>query len=77
MDANFISAFREAAPYIHYLNGKTLVLSIGSHIVRDDNFPRLARDIALLNSLGMKMVIVHGVRGFLEDNGLDGEYVRD
>ena len=77
MDTNFISAFREAAPYIHYLNGKTIVLSVGSHIVRSENFPRLARDIALLNSLGMKIVIIHGVRGFLEDNGMDGDYVRD
>ena len=77
MDTNFISAFREAAPYIHYLNGKTIVLSVGSHIVRHQNFPRLARDIALLNSLGMKIVLIHGVRGFLEDNGMAGDYVRD
>ena len=72
--SSFVQAFREAAPYIHYLHGKTIVLAVSSHVLRSECFSSLARDIALLNSLGVRMVIVHGVRAFLEEYGMAGEY---
>lgn len=67
-EPSFVSAFREAAPYIHYLHDKTVVLSISSHVLASGHFPALAQDIALLNSLGVRIVLIHGVRSFMEEN---------
>lgn len=74
MNNSFVTSFREAAPYIHYLHGKTIVLAMSSHIINEEHFPSLARDIALLNSLGIRIVLVHGVRHFLEKKGLSKNY---
>ncbi|MBO7080474.1 MAG: amino-acid N-acetyltransferase [Neisseriaceae bacterium] len=65
-EASFSAIFREAAPYIHYLRGKVVVLAMSTHVLRAENFSLLAQDIALLNSLGVRVVLVHGIRGFLE-----------
>ena len=59
---SFVHAFREAAPYIHYLRGKTVVLALSSEVVRAESFALLAQDINLLASLGVQLVLVHGVR---------------
>ncbi len=59
---SFVHAFREAAPYIHYLRGKTVVLAISSEVVRAESFALLAQDLNLLASLGVQLVLVHGVR---------------
>lgn len=64
---SFVRAFREAAPYIHYLRDKTVVLAISSHIVASPNFAHLAQDISLLGNLGIKVVVVHGVRKYIND----------
>lgn len=63
----FVRAFREAAPYIHYLRDKTIVLAISSHVIAAEHFASLAQDISLLGSLGIKVVVVHGVRKYIND----------
>lgn len=63
----FVRAFREAAPYIHYLRDKTIVLAISSHVIAAESFTTLAQDISLLGSLGIKVVVVHGVRKHIND----------
>ena len=63
MDNNkFVSWFRDAAPYINANRGKTLVLMLGGEAVASPNFSAIIHDIALLNSLGIRLVIVHGAR---------------
>ena len=64
---SFVRAFREAAPYIHYLRDKTIVLAISSHVIAAEQFNTLAQDISLLGSLGIKVVVVHGVRKYIND----------
>ncbi len=54
--------FREAAPYIHAHRGKTFVLALDSDAIASPNFTKLIHDIALLNSLGIKLVITFGAR---------------
>ncbi|WP_025563304.1 amino-acid N-acetyltransferase [Psychromonas sp. SP041] len=57
-----INWFRNSAPYINAHRHKTFVLMIGGEALETDNFQYIINDIALLNSLGVKLVLVHGVR---------------
>lgn len=68
MTESFVGAFREAAPYIRLLHGKTVVLAVLSPVLRSPNFAGLAQDIALLNNLGVRVVLMHGIRAFLPQN---------
>ncbi len=63
---NFVAAFRQSAPYIHAHRGKTFVLAFSGEAVADEHFPLLIQDLALLNSLGVRLVIVHGARPQIE-----------
>ena len=63
---NFIQWFRAAAPYIHSHRGKTFVLHFGGELTDSAVFPHLIHDIALLNSLGIRIVIVFGARSRIE-----------
>lgn len=59
--------FRHSVPYIHTHQGKTFVLMIDSDAVYHENFSRLIYDIAVLQSLGVRLVIIHGARGQIDD----------
>ncbi|PCJ83848.1 MAG: amino-acid N-acetyltransferase [Thiotrichaceae bacterium] len=58
--------FRQSAPYIHSHRGKTFVILFGGEAVEHDGFAHLIHDIALLNSLGVRIVLVHGARSQIE-----------
>lgn len=58
--------FRNSAPYIHAHRGKTVVVLFGGEAVENDCFPHLINDIALLGSLGVRLVLVHGARPQIE-----------
>ena len=77
--ANFVHWFRAAAPYIHGFRGKTFVIAFGGELVADAGFVQLAHDVNLLNSLGVRLVLVHGVRpqveARLQENGTAIRYV--
>jgi len=57
-----INWFRNSAPYINAHRHKTFVLMLGGEALETDNFQDIINDIALLNSLGVKLILVHGVR---------------
>ena len=57
-----VAWFRNSAPYIHAHRDRTFVILFGGEAVENENFAHLIHDIALLNSLGVKMVLVHGAR---------------
>jgi len=59
---NSLDFFREAAPYIHQHRGKTVVLALGGHIIQHSCFVQVLKDIAILSTLGVKIVLVHGAR---------------
>ncbi|GAA5143445.1 amino-acid N-acetyltransferase [Thalassotalea piscium] len=59
--------FRNAAPYINAHRGKTVVLMFGGEAVLHPNFANIIHDIALLRSLGVKLVLVHGSRPQIEE----------
>lgn len=59
---DYVTWFRNAAPYINSHRGKTMVLMFGGEAVEHKNFVNIVHDIALLRSLGINLVIVHGAR---------------
>ncbi|MBN6742214.1 MAG: amino-acid N-acetyltransferase [Acidithiobacillus ferrivorans] len=58
--SGFVRGFRESSPYIHRFRGQTFVLNFGGNVLADGSIRSLAHDIALLNSLGINVVLVHG-----------------
>ncbi|MHB1604324.1 MAG: amino acid kinase family protein, partial [Acidithiobacillus ferrooxidans] len=57
---SFVRSFRESSPYIHRFRGQTFVINFGGDALADGSIRSLAHDIALLNSLGINVVLVHG-----------------
>ncbi len=63
----FISWFRRTVPYIQAHRGKTFVISFNGDAIEDTLFSELMQDFALLNSLGIQLILVHGIRPQLEE----------
>lgn len=61
-----IHGFRNAAPYINAHRGCVFVITFGGEAIAADTFPGLIHDIALLHSMGVKLVLVHGARPQIE-----------
>lgn len=57
----FLSFFRASSPYIHAYRGKTVVIYLSGESLQQDG-SELAHDLALLRSLGLKLVVVFGAR---------------
>ncbi|MGD8116291.1 MULTISPECIES: amino-acid N-acetyltransferase [unclassified Vibrio] len=57
-----VKGFRQSAPYVNAHRDKTMVIMIGGEAVADGNFANIISDLALLHSLGVKIVLVHGAR---------------
>lgn len=75
---SFVTWFRAAAPYIHAFRGKTFVVAFGGEVVDEGQLVHLSHDVALLASLGVRLVLVHGVRPQLEvlmaRQGIEAQY---
>lgn len=77
----FVRSFRNSSGYINAFRGRTFVVAFGGEMLTDEQFAPLVHDIALLNSLGIKLVLVHGARpqieAHLKERKLTSEYVND
>lgn len=62
----FINWFRSTAPYIHAHRQKTFIIHFSGEAVDDLKFAAMAEDFALLNGLGIRLILVHGIRPQLE-----------
>ena len=58
----FVPWFRSVAPYIHLHRGKTFVVGIAGEAIAAGKLQYLAQDLALIQSMGVKVVLVHGFR---------------
>jgi amino-acid N-acetyltransferase len=58
----FVNWFRASSPYIHAHRNKTFVVCFGGEAVLAEDFNHHVHDFALLNSLGIRLVLVHGIR---------------
>lgn len=62
-DARLVAWVRQAAPYIHAFRGRTFVIAFGGEALLDRTSAlALIHDIALLDSMGIRLVLVHGAR---------------
>ncbi len=59
---HFVPWFRSVAPYIHLHRGKTFVVAIAGEAIAAGKLQNLAQDLALIQSMGVKVVLVHGFR---------------
>jgi len=58
----FVPWFRSVAPYIHTHRGKTFVVGIAGEAIAAGKLQSIAQDLALIQSMGVKIVLVHGFR---------------
>lgn len=70
----FIQAFRQSAPYINAHRGKTFVILLDGEVLMSPQMTAITQDIALLNSLGIRIVLVHGSRPQI-DSVLDEQQI--
>jgi amino-acid N-acetyltransferase len=59
---DFVAALRAAAPYAHAHHGRVFVIAFGGEAAERPGFDTFVYDMALLHSLGVKLVLVHGAR---------------
>lgn len=58
----FVPWFRSVAPYIHMHRGKTFVVGVCGEAIAAGKLAHIAQDLALIQSMGVKIVLVHGFR---------------
>ena len=75
----FVPWFRSVAPYIHMHRGKTFVVGVVGEAIAAGKLANIATDLALIQSLGVKIVLVHGFRPQVEEQlvakGHQGRFV--
>nr|WP_319941691.1 amino-acid N-acetyltransferase [Aestuariirhabdus haliotis] len=64
--AEYVNFFRHSSPYINTHRGSTFVIQLGGATLADEGFDNIIHDIALLNSLGVRLVLVFGARPQIE-----------
>ena len=70
-DSQRVSILSEALPYIQSFSGRKIVIKYGGSVMENKNLKEAVfRDIALLSSVGVRPIIVHGggpeINGWLE-----------
>ncbi|MBA4694043.1 MAG: amino-acid N-acetyltransferase, partial [Congregibacter sp.] len=60
--AHHIAWFRHTGPYIKAHRGRTFVIYLGNGALESNGLFTLVHDMALLHSLGVKLVLVHATR---------------
>jgi amino-acid N-acetyltransferase len=77
--ARYIGWFRQSSPYINAHRGRTFVIGFGGESVAAPSFASLIHDLALLCSLGIRLVLVPGARPQVEarlrERGAEIRYV--
>ncbi len=58
----FVPWFRSVAPYIHKFRNQTFVVGIAGEAIAAGKLHYLAQDLAMIQSMGVKIVLVHGFR---------------
>lgn len=57
---------RHTSPYINTHRGKTFVIWLSSELLNAGNFRHLVHDLTLLSHLGVRLVLVHGMRSQID-----------
>lgn len=74
-----VDLIREVFYYQSRFDGKTIVLKIDYPILNAPHFPQLLKDLAMLRSTGIEIIIIPGARGWidavLKEYDTESEYV--
>ena len=65
-DPHVVNWFRDAAPYINQHRNKTFVVFFSGQVIEGPHFDALINDLALLHSLGIRLILVFGARPQIE-----------
>lgn len=60
--AAFVRWFRNSSPYIDAHRGRTFVIYVGGEAVSESSFANIVHDLTLLTRLGVKLVVVYGIK---------------
>lgn len=75
---DYVRWFRNSSPYINAHRGSTFVVLMDGYALQHQNFTNIVNDLALMNSLGVRLVLAFGARPQimqrLEDRGLSLSY---
>ena len=58
----YVKFFRQSSPYIHAHRGSTFVIMLPGEVMEGEHFSTIISDIALLSSLGVRLVLAYGAR---------------
>jgi amino-acid N-acetyltransferase len=76
--SDFVGFLRSSAPYIHAHRGRTFVIVFGGEAMAGAGVRTLVHDVALLMSLGIRVVLVAGARPQIDERlarrGLEPRY---
>src|SRR5690348_2639589 len=81
-----LTDFRGILQYIPQFREKTFIISVDGAIITEENFANILMDIAVLRSLNIRLVIVHGasaqiknlaVEAGITPSNLDGSGITD
>lgn len=64
---DYVRWFRHSSPYINAHRDKTFVIMLPGNCIEQANLSNIISDIALLNSLGIRLVVVHGARHQIDE----------
>lgn len=74
----WVAWFRHASPYINAQRNQVMVLALSGEALAHSNLENIIHDIALLNSLGIRLVIVFGARPQIDEillkNGVSSRF---
>ncbi|MFM1859096.1 MAG: hypothetical protein RL133_596 [Pseudomonadota bacterium] len=63
----FVTWLRSVAPYIHAFRNKTFVIAFPGELVTEGHLESLVHDVALLQAMGMRIVLAYGSRPQVEE----------
>ena len=63
----FVDWMRQVTPYIHAFHGSTVVFAIPGELVAAGRLDALIQDLSLLDSIGMRVVLVNGCRPQIDE----------
>ena len=76
--SDYVKWFRHSTPYINTHRERTFVVLLPGEAIAHPNFNNIINDIMLLNSLGVRLVLVHGSRPQIEERlaarGIESRY---
>jgi len=61
-----LESFRQATPYIYAHRGKTFVFYLHDNLISKQHIGSLIHDLALVHTLGVKLVLVPGLRSLID-----------